>query len=294
LRQFPDSLFDNLHDAKRVDFSFLDKNYKEDGGLDPLSDQYFDSIHRKPERLEKTIRNTDKGRAQHEKDQIVRLLEGLQGHDWLKLMGVSGVTESKKKEFEPARDHFIRGCEAILEKFKSWKDEEKRRKMEREAALAEAEEEDEDEEEEEEEGDGQEGADADEEAIILEDEEHYLSDADPPDYSDVDALVAKQLQEEVKARSAISSKKYERKSSKVERVPPPVIEKDFVSFFPKPHLRAAALGKHRRSGRSIAAWGQPIPEFHAADFDLPEEYRDDETLKLRERAKRRVRRVSKA
>jgi len=278
LKEFPESFFDELHDAQRVDFSFLDKNYKEEGGVDPLSDAYFESIHRKPERQEKTIRNTDKGRAQHEKDQVIRLLEGLQGHDWLKLMGVSGITDSRKKEYEPAREHFIRGCEAIIEKFRTWREEEKRRKLEREAAMAEAEEaeeEQEDEEEEEEEGD--------------------VSDGDPPDYSDVDASAARQLHEEAIARSAPPAKHPEKKA-KVETIPStaPELEKEFTSFFVKPYLRAAALGKHRRSGRSVAAWGHPVPDVPEVDFNLPEEYRDEETLKVHARRKRRDRRVSKS
>lgn len=257
--------------------------------MDPLSDVYLEQIHKKPERLEKTIRNSDKGRAQHEKDQVVRLLEGLQGHDWLKLMGVTGVTESKKKEFEPAREHFIRGCEVILDKFRSWRDEEKRRKLEREQALADAVGEDEVEEGEEE----AEVMDQDTEvqSIEVDEEEGYLSDGDPPDYSDVDAMVARQLQEEAKARSALWGG--HPKKLHVPEYIPPAMEKDFVSFFTKPHLRTAALGRHRRSGRSVAAWGHPIPEVPVTDFDLPEEFRDEETLKLRERAKRRVRRVSK-
>lgn len=251
-------------------------------------------IHRKPERLEKTIRNTDKGRAQHEKDQVIRLLEGLHGHDWLKLMGVTGVTESRKKEFEPIREHFIRGCEIIIDKFKSWRDEEKRRKLEKEQALAEAAAEEEAAEEEED------FEELDEEVIEVEDEEEvaeadsgYLSDGDPPDYSDVDALVARQLQDEAKARSAPTVKGSPRKLRAVQVVAPVVLEKDFVSFFAKPHLRATALGKHRRSGRSVAAWGHPIPEVEEKEFNLPEEYRDEDSLKLRERAKRRKRRVSK-
>ena len=38
----------------------------------------------------------------------------------MRVMGVSGVTETKKKTFEPARDHFIKGCQAILAKFRNW------------------------------------------------------------------------------------------------------------------------------------------------------------------------------
>ncbi|KAF4636683.1 hypothetical protein G7Y89_g1401 [Cudoniella acicularis] len=266
LKDFPESLFTDLHNAQRVDFSFIDKNYKEEGGEDPLSDAYFEQIHRRPERQEKAIRNTDRGRAQHEKDQVIRLLEGLQGHDWLKLMGVSGVTDSKKKEYEPARDHFIKGCEAILEKFRTWREEEKRRKLEKEQALAEAE--------------------AEEEM-----DEGAESDGDPPDYSDVDASAARQLHEEAIARSGPSSR-HSDKRAKAEPAPLPSIEveKDFKSFFAKPHLREAALGKHRRSARSVSAWGHPVPEVPVEDFELPEEYRDEETLKAHARKKRRIRR----
>jgi hypothetical protein len=280
LKEFPDSLFTNLYDAHKVDFSFMDRNWKEEGGEDPLSDVYFETIHRKPERLEKTIRNADKGRAQHEKDQVMRLLEGLQGHDWLKLMGVSGVTESKKKEYEPARDHFIRGCEALIEKFRWWREEEKRRKLEKEAAMAEAE-------AEAEEVEG-------EEEVDEEDNDDAISDGDPPDYSDVDASAARQLHEEAIARSAPLSK-HPGKRAKVEPLllGPRELQEDFISFFKKPHLREAALGKTRRSGRSAAAWGHPVPEISQADFDLPEEFRDEETLKIHARRKRRDRRMSK-
>ncbi|KAH8679825.1 something about silencing, SAS, complex subunit 4-domain-containing protein [Tricladium varicosporioides] len=268
LKEFPDDLFTNLNDAQRVDFSFMDKNYKEEGGEDPLSDEFLEQMHRKPERQERAIRNTDRGRAQHEKDQVVRLLEGLQGHDWLKLMGVSGVTDSKRKEYEPARDHFIRGCETILDKFRTWREEEKRRKLEKEQAQAEAE----------------------AEEVV---DEGAESDGDPPDYSDVDASAARQLHEEAIARSGPPSQHSDRRRDldpprKVEQ------EKEFKSFFAKPYLREAALGKHRRSGRSIAAWGHPVPEVSVEDFDLPQEYRDEETLKAHARRKRRDRRISKS
>lgn len=281
LKEFPSSLFDDLHDAERVNFSFLNTVHKDDEE-DPLSDEYFESIHKRPERQEKNIRNNDKGRAQHEKDQVIRLLEGLQGPDWLKVMGVSGVTDSRKKEFEPARYHFIKGCQAIIEKFRIWREEEKRRKLEKEQAMAEAEEEEVEEDE-----------DVAEEP---EDEESYASDGGPPDYSDVDASAARQLHEEAIARSApVRASKRPEKRAKFELplLPEPELEKDFTSFFSKPHLREAALGRSRRSGRSSAAWGHPLPEVPESEFDLPQEYRDEETLKAHARKRRRDRRVSK-
>lgn len=277
IKEFPDSLFTDLHQAKKVDFSFLESRYEGGEEEDPMSDEYFRQIHRRPERQEKTIRNNDKGLAQHEREEVKRILEGLHGHDWLKEMGVSGVTESKKKEYEPARDHFIKGCQGILEKFRTWREEEKRRKLEKEWAMAEAEAAEEEEAEEEE----------------LEDD---ASDGDPPDYSDVDASAARQLHDEAIARSApLRASKSTEKRSKVQLMSPPIqqMEKPFTSFFPKPYLREAALGKHRRSGRSAAAWGHAVPELLEGEFDLPEELRDEETLKTHARQKRRDRRVSK-
>jgi hypothetical protein len=289
LKEFPSSLFNNLHDAERVDFSSMNTHHKDDDE-DPLSDEYFELIHRRPERAEKGIRNNDKGRAQHEKDQVIRLLEGLQGPDWLKVMGVSGVTDGRRKEFEPARTHFIKGCRAIIEKFRIWREEEKRRKLEKEQAIAEAEEAEKEEAEEE--------ADEEmEEEEAVEEEDGYASDGDPPDYSDVDASAARQLHEEAIARSAaLHASRRPEKRAKVQLVPPAghELEKDFKSFFSKPHLRDAALNRSRRSGRSIAAWGHPVPEVPVSDFDLPEEYRDEDTLKAHARKKRRDRRVSKS
>jgi hypothetical protein len=216
-------------------------------------------------------------------------------------MGVSGITDSRKKEYEPAREHFIKGCEAIIEKFRIWREEEKRRKLEREAALAEAEEAEDEEEVEEEEEECEEEEEGEGEGIVEEEEEKDeeeegdVSDGDPPDYSDVDASAARQLHEEAIARSAPLSRHQSKRSKVLTLAPtaPHELEKDFTSFFAKPHLREAALGKTRRSGRSSAAWGHPVPDVLEHDFDLPEEYRDEETLKAHARRKRRDRRVSK-
>lgn len=251
-----------------MDFTFLDRHTKANPQSDPLPDSYYDVPHRRGKRLEMSIRNSEKGRAQHEKDQVARLLEGLQGHDWLKVMGVSGITESKKKEFEPAREHFIKGCQGILDKFRSWREEEKRRKLEKEKALAEA---------------------------AQEDDEGEESDGDPPDYSDVDHAAAMQLHEEAIARSAPHTpKRRVEKRAKVEfeELPMDKVEKEFTSFYKKPHLRQAALGKQRKSGRSVSAWGHPIPDVPEADFDLPDELKEEAAKDTTARRKRRARRES--
>ncbi|KFY86493.1 hypothetical protein V500_07601 [Pseudogymnoascus sp. VKM F-4518 (FW-2643)] len=268
-KNFEDSLFSDLYQAQKVDFTFLDRHMKGTPESDPLPDSYYDIPHRRGKRLEMSIRNSEKGRAQHEKDQVARLLEGLQGHDWLKVMGVSGITESKKKEFEPAREHFIKGCQGILDKFRSWREEEKRRKLEKERALAEA---------------AQEGDESEE------------SDGDPPDYSDVDHAAAMQLHEEAIARSAphTPTKRKAEKRAKVEfeELPMDKVEKEFKSFYKKPHLRQAALGKQRKSGRSISAWGHPIPDVPEVEFDLPDELKEEAAKDTTARRKRRVRRES--
>jgi hypothetical protein len=292
VRLFAGSLFDDLYQSQKVDYSFLDKLHRK-GTVqeDPLPDSYYDQAHRRAERLERSIRNSEKGRAQHERDQVIRLIEGLQGHDWLKVMGVSGITEGKKKDFTPAREYFIKGCLTIIEKFRQWREEEKRRKQ---LKLAEAaagdkaeEEEGEWEEEEQDEQEMDEAGEQDEDNLGNE------SDGDPPDYSDVDHAAARQLHEEAIARSAphTTSRKGRHKP---EAEPPPVEEpEEFKSFYSKRHLREAAIGKNRRSGRTASAWGQPVPDVPQSDFELPEEYRDREVLESHARRRRRVRRLSR-
>ncbi|RYP61856.1 hypothetical protein DL771_009975 [Monosporascus sp. 5C6A] len=312
VRHYGHNLFTELSDSQRIDFAFLEARYNCNNVEDPLPDSYFQPAHKKAERLEKSIRNTEKGRAQHEKDQIIRLLNELQGHDWLRTMGVNGVTESRKKTFEPARDHFIRGCQAILEKFRLWSQEEKKRKLEKERAMAEEAEQqqDEDEDEVEEVNEAREnggssdkeqdemkegGRDADEDVDMCKLEggeiSDSVSDGDPPDYSDVDASIAKQLNEEASARASYTTSDIKRSRGELPTWPPePFVAREFTSFFAKRHQRDAALNNRRRRGRTAMAWGHPVPDTPDADFELPEEYRDPETLKAHARQKRRARR----
>jgi len=82
----------------------------------------------------------------HEKVQLERLLDNLQGPDWLKVMGITGVTDGERKEWEPKRDFFIKEVELLVDKFRLWKEQEKKLKVEKEAAQA-VKEDDDDEEE---------------------------------------------------------------------------------------------------------------------------------------------------
>jgi hypothetical protein len=300
VRVYSDRLFTDLHNSQIVNFDFLKTEHSSNDLEDPLPDSHFAPTHRRAERLEKSIRNTERGRAQHEKNQIIRLLGDLQGHDWLRTMGVNGVTESRKRSFEPAREHFIRGCQAILNKFRSWSQEEKRRKLEKERALAEETEEEDDQDQQEDHtddsDDNKEPDSADDARMVdVQDEggDDVASAGEPPDYSDVDAA-ARQLHDEALARARYAATNSPRKARGEPPAtipdPPP---REFTSFFEKRHQRDAALNKSRRRGRTILAWGHPVPEMSEYEFELPEDCLDEDTLKAHERRKRRDRRQRK-
>lgn len=276
-------------DAQRIDFSTIDRHTRLNA-IDPLTDAVYFKAHRRAERQEKQLRNIEKERAQHEKVQLERLLEGLQGHDWLRVMGINGITESEKKVYEPKRDYFIKEVTVLIEKFRMWKEEEKRRKAAKEQNLQDKE------------------SRCDDTASTTSNNHHApssLSSSTP--HRDLDASAsasaARQLQKE--AHSAIGRPgKFGRRhkppppTSVPAAAPPPVPaippppEKPFTSFFPKPYLRDAAIGKHRR-GRTVMAFGHPIPDFATRDFRLPADMLSLGAIAASARSRRRARRESK-
>jgi hypothetical protein len=195
-------------------------------------------------------------------------------------MGVTGITDGARKEWEPKRDYFIREVRALLRKFALWRDAEKRLLQEKENVMH-AKEEDEEEEEEEEE---------DAEAIVV-DYEDDDSSLNGPASSDVDAWAAHQLLQEAKSASQFRISK-PRPPPKPPKPPGP--PKPFVSFFSKPHERAAALGKGRQSSRRTSlAFGHIIPETSDVEFKLPKEYVTPEALMAHARKRRRLNRERK-
>ncbi|KAI9767178.1 MAG: hypothetical protein M1835_007075 [Candelina submexicana] len=256
----PEASSPKLKDAQKIDFSSIERNAGH-SNEDPLTDAVYQKAHRRAERQEKQLRNIEKERAQHEKVQLERLLEGLKGHDWLRVMGISGITESEKKEFEPKRDLFIKEVGALVEKFRVWKEEEKRRKVDK-TKLSTVD-----------------GSIRSKTSGARASTVDGMSDGDPPDYSDVDAWAARQLhQEAVSATGTKPSDKTKPNQTKPVKPPPP-----FTSFYAKPYLRAAAIGKHRR-GRSKTAFGQPLPDMTECGFELPSELLDDESTTNEARA----------
>lgn len=280
VRGYGDALYTDLFDTQRIDFGFLVAHDINNKTLDdPLADILFEPAHKRAERVERSIRNTEKGRAQHERDQIVRLLDSLLGHDWLRVLGVNSIIDAKKKEYEPARQYFIKGCQNILAKFRNWSLEEKRRKQERDRMLAERAEEEE--------------SDSDSEP------EHEESAGERKGQtrstSESSSCPAKQLREEAMARSKVAAKAPKRSRPTAPRPPPkpPGPPKEFTSFFSKKYERDSALHHHRRAGRKVLAWGHPVPDVPESDFMLPEVYRDAETLRMRARQKRRDKRSTR-
>lgn len=254
--------FITLNDATRIDLSAMDKRNLT---RDPMSDVFYLKAHRRAERQEKQLRNIEKERAMHEKVQLERLLDGLKGHDWLRVMGISGITDGEKKAYEPKRDYFIKEVLILLEKFREWKEEEKRRKVEKEESMLD-----------EEEGQQDDGSDEDGE-----------SDDDPPDDTSAKAASIQSHPESTSTTKAPPMKRSHR--AKAPSAPP--VQKPFTSFYSKPYLRDAAIGKHRR-GRARFAFGQPLPEPVDQDFDLPEDILSPEAIDGVRRSRRAKRRRS--
>ncbi|PGH16365.1 hypothetical protein AJ80_05215 [Polytolypa hystricis UAMH7299] len=201
---------------------------------DPLGDDVYFKAHRRIERQEKQLRNIEKERAQHEKIQLERLLDELQGHDWLRVMGISGITDTEKKLYEPKRAYFIKEVSALVDKFRVWKEEEKRRRLAKEQMLAEEDEEEDSEDEEDdsdEEGEEEEHEEEQDEPAEPKVRKSRVDAADtrpqtngelspdaqsgsePPDSSDVDAWAARQLHQE----AILASSSYPTKGT----IPPP-------------------------------------------------------------------------
>ncbi|KAJ5520769.1 hypothetical protein N7463_001222 [Penicillium fimorum] len=120
-----------LYDCEKITLPKLAPNTPT---IDPLGEETYFRAHRKFERQEKQLRNIERNRAQHEQQVLERLLDELRGHDWLRVMGLTGVHESDKKLYEPKRDILIQELVTLVNKFQAWKDEERRRKLEKEKA----------------------------------------------------------------------------------------------------------------------------------------------------------------
>lgn len=250
--KYPPATFTTLTSATRLDLALLPPPHLPD----PLPPTLYHAPHRRAQRAEKQLRNIEKERAMHEKVQLERLLDGLKGHDWLRTMGISGITDSEKRLYEPKREYFVNEVRVLLKKFQQWKEEEKRRKVEKEESMM-----DEDEEQD-------------------EDDDDDKSDDNPPDYNDVDASPTRQLHREALLSTPTSRSHHKKPPSSSLPQPPP-----FTTFYTKPYLREAAISRHRR-GRARYAFGQPLPEPAEREFELGGEILTGEVVERVERGRR--------
>ncbi|CAK1363277.1 hypothetical protein CB0940_04622 [Cercospora beticola] len=273
-----------------VNLDFLAKTLSETPD-DPLTDEHFLKTHNRAERKEKQLRNIERERAMHEKVQLERLLDGLQGHDWLKVLGITGITDGEAKRYQKKRDYFISEVQALIDKFAQWKEQERRLRMRKEAAQARLD-------------------------AATDEGDSTASSVEPPS-SDLNASAARQLQQEtVNAVKASASSKSKGKlpmynatsaTSKastplstpglIRTMPPPLPpspEVPITSFYSKRHLRDAALSKSRQTTRNVTAFGHPVPDLPEQEFALPEELTTPDALRARARERRRRKRESVA
>jgi hypothetical protein len=270
----------------------LDFAYKTlpDHPEDPLTDAHFFKSHRRAERKEKQLRNIERERAMHEKVQLERILDGLQGHDWLKVLGITGVTDGEAKRYDAKRAYFVAEVKALVDKFRQWKEQEKKQRLEKDALAA---------------------------ARAAEEEGETSEGSVEPPSSDLNASAARQLLHEtanaVRAAAAASSTSIKVSNKGKGRAdanashpstpsgrprltlhppaPPLVPDRPFTSFYRALHLREAALGKARH-GRNITAFGHSIPDMEEEEFQLPEDLLNPEVLKVHARERRRRKRES--
>ncbi|KAH9826250.1 transcription initiation factor tfIID [Teratosphaeria destructans] len=277
------SLSSHFNGCSPIDLDMLARNIP-DHPEDPLDDERFLKSHRRAERKEKQLRNIEKERAMHEKVQLERLLDGLQGHDWLKVLGITGITDGEAKKYEAKRDYFIAEVQGLVDKFAQWKEQEKKQRLKKEAIAV-------------------------REAESAEPEESQ-EDSDEPASSDIAASASRQLQQETleavqQQRSGFKIRLSKGKATSSSTptplttpapakhalsLPPPPSEIPITSFYKKRHLRDSALSKTRH-GRSVTAFGLPLPDMEYKDFKLPKEYFDQDLLRANARERRRRKRA---
>ncbi|KAK9852687.1 uncharacterized protein MYU51_007831 [Penicillium brevicompactum] len=281
--------------------------------IDPLSEETYFRAHRKFERQEKQLRNIERNRAQHEQQVLERLLDELRGHEWLRTMGLPNVHESEKKNYEPKREILIQELVTLVNKFQAWKDEERRRRLEKEKP---------------------EESGPRKQSRIEDDSSPAPGDLQStPDPNDVDALAARQLHQEARSAGAKSRKRKPTKPTAPEEEPKPSPKRKkpnptpdpkpppaptppknlkqaslslfwapaprqgpFTSFFRQRHVRdaaiAAAKGIRRSGSRSSLAFGHPVPEQSEVEFELPGEILTEEAILQSQRKRRRLKRRS--
>ncbi|EAS33243.2 uncharacterized protein CIMG_04267 [Coccidioides immitis RS] len=261
---------------------------------DPLLNGTYFKAHRRIERKETQLRNIEKERAQHEKIQIDRLLSALRGADWLRVMGVSGIAESEKHLYEPKRTYFIMELAALLDKFKIWKQKEKRRKLKQQLLSTK---------------ENDDGHPADNVQTANPDQYcHKVNESsrnegnDPSGTEDIDAWAAHQLHQEAMSALPIDHVKPDFKLSRPDNEISLVRSQNATSLtstlllngkpitFVNDHHPVRFVSPSRPRPALSNAFGQPIPGISRKVFHLPRCILTEEAIRDCLRRKRRRRR----
>jgi hypothetical protein len=213
-----------------TDFMPITRRYKSD----PLKPEIYEKHHRRQENAEKRIRNIERGKVTHEVGKLEEQLKLLQGPEWLKAMGydrIRAMSVEEKKKIEKTKVDLIAEIETIKEKFRIWKEDEKRRKYGKST------------------GDNAEStSDAPESAHEESEEPEQPNGRTPP----------------ATRRGHLGGKtpKHVEAIRKME---------EFTSFYAeKPHLRPMAVHPFRKNYRNLTAFGEPLPKLVDQDFALPD------------------------
>ena len=249
------------HHAKTIPFGLENARMP---SSDPLPDNLYFKPHRRKENAEKRLRNREKENALHEKTQLERLLNDLLGPDWLRVLGVTGITEGERKSFEWKRAYFIAEVKILLEKFRKWKEEEKRLKLEREEALARQEE------------DGDDADDA----------------SSHPSSADLDAWAARQLLQEATQTPEVAHAKGKGKAKarRPRESPPSSPRPGHSSKRQRRQTSSAAAAAEEPVDEEMLFFGVPMPELQQVEFALPASWISPEALRAHARKRRKLHR----
>jgi len=234
---------------------------------DPLSADRYLKPHQGKVREEKRQRNLERERVVFQKAQYEKKLTNLKSEEWMKIFGLAGLVASgidiDRKALEKRRAAMIKDLEAMLIRYNTCKEEERRRRVARGGRAS---------------GSPVNSMDVETRKSSTEDYEVPLDDEDDEDEQGGEASASNSGgaagDEADHQPNTLKKRRQKSKQLKPKMVPTAVPEhepKPFTSFYKNPHDRKAAVSGWRRAGRNLSAFGQPLPETESQEFRLPAE-----------------------
>ena len=239
--------------------------------LDPLSDERYLKAHRRSEVAEKRLRNIERERVQHDRAKFEQYLDKLNSSEWLKVLGAERLrlSDEEKQRLETKRQALIIEIKLILEKFRAWKDEEKRRKSDKDGISR----------------DTQEGRLESRAQTMEKERSQDVED----DESSLESSSTRKRQKIKKPITLSEGDTMTHITACVVKItsPTPPPPKPYTSFYEKDYTRTAALNTSRRISRNTLAFGLPVPDFEEQNFYLDDRIiKEQEAKGLRKRLKR--------